>query len=64
MNLLRLLLTAGSAFYAVLFLVQVVQNGSVIYQALAGIILLGIVTALTWMRDELTLKRCEMGVLW
>jgi len=64
MNLLRLLLTAGSAFYAVLFLVQVVQNGSVVYQALAGIILLGIVTALTWMRDELTLKRCEMGVLW
>ncbi|NLZ31012.1 MAG: hypothetical protein GX885_09775 [Methanomicrobiales archaeon] len=64
MNVIRLLLAAGSIFYAGIFLVQVVQNGSVAYQALAGIILLIAVAALAWMRDELALKRYEMGLLW
>lgn len=64
MNIIRLLLTAGTVFYAAIFLVQIVQNGSVAYQALAGVILLAAATALTWMRNEIVLKRYEMGLLW
>ncbi|MEG3056743.1 MAG: hypothetical protein RQM90_12200 [Methanoculleus sp.] len=64
MNVIRLLITAGSALYVGIFLVQIVQNASVTNQALAGIILLGAIVALTWMRDELALKRYEMGLLW
>ncbi|NQS73527.1 MAG: hypothetical protein HQP72_03915 [Methanoculleus sp.] len=64
MNVIRLLITAGSALYVGIFLVQIVQNESVADQALAGIVLLGAIVALTWMRDELALKRYEMGLLW
>jgi hypothetical protein len=64
MNTIRLLITVGAAFYGVLFLVQVAQNGSVADQALAGVVLLAVAAGLTWMHDELTLKRYEMGLLW
>lgn len=64
MNVIRLLITAGTAFYVVIFLAQVAQNGSVADQALAGVVLLAVAAALSWMRDELTLKRYEMGLLW
>lgn len=64
MNTLRLLIMAGAAFYIGVFLVQAVENVSVVGQALAGIVLLAVTTALTWMRNELTLKRAEMALLW
>jgi len=64
MNVLRLLLAAAAAFYVVVFLAQAAENWSVADQALVGIVLLAIVTALTWVRDELTLKRAEMALLW
>ncbi|HOB18035.1 MAG TPA: hypothetical protein PKK74_05000 [Candidatus Methanoculleus thermohydrogenotrophicum] len=64
MSKIRLLITAAAAFYAVIFLAQVALNASVAGQALAGVVLLAVATALTWMRDELTLKRYEMGLLW
>ncbi|KLK87940.1 hypothetical protein SZ63_08060 [Methanoculleus sediminis] len=64
MNALRLLITAGAAFYAVVFLFQIAQNASVTGQALAGVVLLAVVTGLAWMRDELALKRYEIALLW
>lgn len=64
MNAIRLLLTVGAAFYVAVFLAQVAQNGSVADQALAGVVLLAVATALSWMHDELALKRYEMGLLW
>ncbi|MDN7013268.1 hypothetical protein FGW20_09480 [Methanoculleus sp. FWC-SCC3] len=64
MNALRLLITAGAAFYIAIFLVQVVQDGSLAGQALAGVVLLAVVAALTWMHDELALKRYETALLW
>ena len=64
MNTLRLLIMAGAVFYIGVFLVQAVENVSVVGQAFAGIVLLAVTTALTWMRDELTLKRAEMALLW
>jgi hypothetical protein len=64
MNTIRLLIAAGAAFYVAVFLAQVVQNASVADQAIAGVVLLAVATALTWMHDELTLKRYEMGLLW
>jgi hypothetical protein len=64
MNALRVLITAGAAFYVAVFLVQVVWNGSVAGQAIAGVVLLAAAAALTWMHDELTLKRYEMALLW
>jgi len=64
MSVLRLLLAAAAAFYVVVFLAQAAENWSVADQALVGIVLLAIVTALTWVRDELTLKRAEMALLW
>lgn len=64
MNALRLLITAGAAFYAVVFLVQVAQNASVTGQALAGVVLLAVAAGLAWMHDELALKRYEIALLW
>ncbi len=64
MNAIRLLITAGAAFYGVLFLAQIALNGSVADQALAGVVLLAVAAALTWMHDELALKRYETGLLW
>ena len=64
MSMLRLLITAGAAFYVVVFLAQAAENWSVVDQAIAGVVLLAVATALTWMHDELTLKRSEMALLW
>lgn len=64
MSMLRLLITAGAAFYVVVFLAQAAENWSVADQAIAGVVLLAVATALTWMHDELTLKRSEMALLW
>ena len=64
MSMLRLLITAGAAFYVVVFLAQTAGNWGVADQAIAGVVLLAAVTALTWMHDELTLKRSEMALLW
>ena len=64
MNALRLMITAGAAFYVVVFLVQVVQNASVAGQAVAGVVLLAVVVGLTRMHDELALKRAEIALLW
>ncbi|MDN5339174.1 MAG: hypothetical protein PWQ30_283 [Euryarchaeota archaeon] len=64
MSMLRLMITAGAVFYVGVFLVQAARNGSVIEQTVAGVILLAVATALTWMRDEHTLKRSEMVLLW
>ncbi|MDV2482504.1 hypothetical protein F8E02_10935 [Methanoculleus sp. Wushi-C6] len=64
MNALRLLITAGAAFYVAVFLAQVARDGSVADQALAGVVLLAAVAGLTWMRDELTLRRYETALLW
>ncbi|MDD4568298.1 hypothetical protein L21_2604 [Methanoculleus chikugoensis] len=64
MSMLRLLITAGAAFYVVVFLAQAARNWGVAGQAIAGVVLLAAVTALTWMHDELTLKRSEMTLLW
>lgn len=64
MSALRLLFVAAAAFYVVVFLAQAVRNWSVADQALVGTVLLVAVTALTWVRDELTLKRAEMALLW
>ncbi|WP_292521374.1 hypothetical protein [Methanoculleus sp.] len=64
MNTIRLLIMAGAAFYVAVFLAQAAQNWSVADQAIAGVVLLAVATALTWMHDELTLKRYEMGLLW
>ncbi|MGI5937983.1 MULTISPECIES: hypothetical protein [Methanoculleus] len=64
MSRIRLLLTAGAAFYVAVFLAQAAQNWSVADQTLAGVVLLVIATALTLVHDELALKRYEMGLLW
>jgi len=64
MSVLRLLFVVAAAFYVVVFLAQAVENWSVADQALVGTVLLVAVTALTWVRDELTLKRAEMALLW
>ncbi|WOX57438.1 hypothetical protein [Methanoculleus receptaculi] len=64
MSALRLLITAGAVFYVMVFLVQIAQNGSVTGQALAGVILLAVAATLTWMHDELALKRYETALLW
>ena len=64
MSALRLLFVAAAAFYVVVFLAQAARNWSVADQALVGTVLLVAVTALTWVRDELTLKRAEMALLW
>ncbi|ABN57112.1 membrane-bound hydrogenase subunit ehaK [Methanoculleus marisnigri JR1] len=64
MNALRLLITAGAAFYVVVFLVQVARDASVAGQALAGVVLLAVVAGLTWMHDELALNRYEVALLW
>lgn len=64
MSLLRLVLTIGGAFYVALFLIQVVGNGDVTAQALAGVLLLCGATALTWSRDDLALKHYETGLIW
>ncbi|MFA7563396.1 MAG: hypothetical protein WCY70_08135 [Methanoculleus sp.] len=64
MSVLRLLIMAGAVFYIGVFLVQAVENVSVTGQAIAGIVLLTVTIALTWMHDELTLKRAEMALLW
>jgi hypothetical protein len=64
MSMLRLMITAGAAFYVVVFLAQAARNWSVVDQALVGIVLLVAVTALNWIHDELSLKRAEMALLW
>lgn len=64
MNALRVLITVGAAFYVAIFLVQVVQDGNVAGQAIAGVVLLAAAAALTWMHDEIALKRYEMALLW
>lgn len=64
MSLIRNVLLGGSAFYAILFVIQAIQHQPVWAESVVGITIIVLFSALAFKTDEHELHIGEMIMIW
>jgi fluoride ion exporter CrcB/FEX len=64
MSLIRNTLLAASGFYALIFIIQTLEQPPVIWEALGGIAILGTLTTLSFKSDTHELHNGEIILIW
>jgi len=64
MSLIRLVCLSGSAFYALIFVIQANEHRPVLGEAIAGIVIIGFLSALSFKTDQHDLHQGEMILVW
>lgn len=64
MSFIRTVLLTGSAFYAILFIIQALQYQPAWIESLVGISIVGFLCALSFKTDEHELHSGEMILIW
>jgi len=63
-NLIRTVCLAGSAFYALLFIIQAAEHRPVIGESVAGVAVIAFLTIISFRAGEEELHRGEMILIW
>ncbi|HWQ66197.1 MAG TPA: hypothetical protein VN372_04920 [Methanospirillum sp.] len=64
MSLIRQVSLAGSAFYALIFVIQAIEHRPVLGEAVAGIAIITFLSVLSFKTDEEQLHHGEMILVW